>query len=225
MSDALSWRAWRMGELDGEAERRRAAERRAELRARLETAREQARREGWQAGFDAGHKEGLAKGLEEGRRAGEAESERQRRELLQPLAGLAQAFSDALARHDEEIAADLAAMALAVGRQLAGEALEARPQQVVEVVRHLMREEPLFNGGSRLWLHPQDLPLVEAELERELAASGWQTRPDPRLSRGGCRVTGPSGELDASLETRWQQLQEGVYKRLRGTADRGETPQ
>ncbi|AMX03171.1 flagellar assembly protein FliH [Microbulbifer thermotolerans] len=225
MSDALSWRAWRMGELDGEAERRRAAERRAELRARLETAREQARREGWQAGFDAGHKEGLAKGLEEGRRAGEAESERQRRELLQPLAGLAQAFSDALARHDEEIAADLAAMALAVGRQLASEALEARPQQVVEVVRHLMREEPLFNGGSRLWLHPQDLPLVEAELERELAASGWQTRPDPRLSRGGCRVTGPSGELDASLETRWQQLQEGVYKRLRGTADRGETPQ
>ncbi|MCX2780122.1 flagellar assembly protein FliH [Microbulbifer thermotolerans] len=225
MSEAISWRAWRMGELDGENERERAAERRAELRAQLEAVREEARREGWQAGFDAGREEGLAKGLEEGRRAGEAESERQRRELLQPLAGLAQAFSDALARRDEEIAADLAELAVAVGRQLAGDALEARPQQVVEVVRHLMREEPLFNGGSRLWLHPQDLPLVEAELERELAASGWQTRPDPRLSRGGCRVTGPSGELDASLETRWQQLQERVYKHLRGTADRGETPQ
>lgn len=207
MSDAFTWRPWRMGELNGDGERpRRIAERRAELRAQMEEAREQARREGWQAGFDAGREEGLARGLEEGRSAAAEESDRQRRELLQPLAGLARNFSDALARLDEEVAVDLTELALAVGRQLAGDSLEARPQQVVELVRTLLREEPTFNGGSRLWLHPEDLPLVEAELERELAASGWQSRPDPRLSRGGCRVTGPSGELDASREILWQQL-------------------
>lgn len=94
----------------------------------------------------------------------------------------------------------------------------------MEVIRNLLREEPLFNGGSRLWLNPDDLPLVEAELERELAASGWQTRPDPRLSRGGCRVTGPSGELDASIETRWRQLQEQVHRRFRAAHAGAEEP-
>lgn len=215
MSEVFPWRPWLMDELGSDSERHRAAERRAELRAHLEEAHESARREGWQAGFDAGREEGLAQALEDGRRAGAEESERQLRELLQPLAGLAQNFSDALARLDEQIAANLAELALAVGRQLAGDALEARPQQVVELVRTLLREEPMFNGGSRLWLHPKDLPLVETELERELAASGWQAKPDPRLSRGGCRVTGPSGELDASLESRWQQLLE----RVRGAED------
>jgi len=224
MSDAYSWRRWRMDELGGDADagQRRAARFEAELRALREEAREQARREGWQSGFDSGREEGLAQGLEEGRLAAAEESERQRRELLEPLAGLAGEFSGALARLDEEMAADLAELALAVGGQLAGEALEAHPQQVAELVRTLLREEPTFNGGSRLWLHPQDLPLVEAELERELAASGWQARPDPRLSRGGCRVTGPSGELDASRETRWQQLQERVRRQVRGTPGGGE---
>ncbi|WP_323846726.1 flagellar assembly protein FliH [Microbulbifer magnicolonia] len=231
MSEAFPWRTWRMGELGelgelrelgGNGDRRRAAERQAELRAQLEEAHKQARREGWQSGFEAGREEGLAQGLEEGRRAGAEETDRLRRELLQPLGGLAQEFSDALARLDEEMVTDIAELALAVGRQLASDALEARPQQVAELVRTLLGEEPMFNGGSRLWLHPDDLPLVETELERELTASGWQVRPDPRLIRGGCRVTGPSGELDASLETRWQQLQERVRRQVRGATGGGE---
>lgn len=236
MSKALSWRTWQMDELGSDADRQRILAHRAKLKtevanlqvqlvalqSRLQELREQAQREGWQAGYEAGHQEGLAKGLEEGRRSAEEENQRLRRELLEPLKGLAGEFNDALAQLDEEMAADLTELALTVGRQLAGEALEAQPQQVAALVRTLLREEPLFNGGSRLWLHPEDLQLVEDELKNELSVRGWQVRPDPRLSRGGCRVTGPAGELDATFETRWNQLRERVYRRFRKREADGE---
>lgn len=198
--------------------------REAELEALREEARERARGEGWQAGFDAGRAEGHARGLEEGRRAGEEEGERRRRELLEPLAGLAQDFSDALSRLDDAIAADLVDLALATGRQLAGDALRERPEQILELVRALLREEPLFSDRPRLWLHPGDLPLVEEELGSEFAAAGWQLCPDPRLRRGGCRVNGTAGELDASWETRWQALLEGVRRGPREPAAEEDSP-
>lgn len=211
MSDA-AWRRWRMDELNGDAGRRAETERAAQLQAAFDAAREQARREGWQAGFEAGREEGLASGREEGLRNGDAESERQRRELLAPLAELAGNFSSALATVDETVADNLVELALATGRQLAGDALQQQPEQVRELVRALLREEPLHSGRTHLWLHPDDRPLVEAELAGELAAAGWELRPDPQLERGGCRVTSSAGELDASRATRWQQLLEQLAK-------------
>ncbi|MGL6159392.1 flagellar assembly protein FliH [Microbulbifer sp.] len=211
MSD--TWRRWSMGELSGGHDGGLAVDRReTELEALREETRERARLEGWEAGFQAGREEGLARGFEEGRRAGEEESARRRRELLEPLAGLAQGFSEALSRLDEEIAADLVDLALATGRQLAGDALREHPEQILDLVRALLREEPLLGDGPRLWLHPEDLSLAEAELGRELAAAGWKLCPDPRLRRGGCRVSGAAGELDASWENRWQELREQVRR-------------
>ena len=220
MSEA-TWRPWRMDELNGErsadAEAQSTAE--AELQALRVEVREQARREGWQAGFEAGREEGLASGLEEGRRSGEEENQRYRREILHPLAGLAQGFSDALAQLDEAVADELVDLALATGRQLAGVALRQRPEQVRELVCELLREELPSSGPSSLWLHPDDLPLVEQELARELDAAGWQLRPDPQLARGDCRVTSAAGELDASREIRWQQLLERLQRTPRALAE------
>lgn len=227
--DDASWRRWRMDELGQphrvqqarerarrEAIRQQAFKRNAEIEALREKVREEAREVGYQAGHDAGYQEGYDKGLAEGRSAGEKEMQRQTKQALAPLGPLAQRFSDALAQLDEDVADHLVQLALATGRQLAGEALDAHPEQVLDIVRELLHSEPALSGRPRLWLHPADLSLVKAHLGNEFDAAGWQLQPDDQISRGGCRVTSPSGELDATWERRWEAIASQVRQRKPG---------
>jgi flagellar assembly protein FliH len=39
-----------------------------------------------------------------------------------------------------------------------------------------------------------------------LEAADWRAQPDDTVERGGCRITGPEGELNATREARWQAL-------------------
>ncbi|PXX92903.1 flagellar assembly protein FliH [Halomonas heilongjiangensis] len=232
--DEVAWRRWQMGELvgrredapaddgpsPGETARRKAAlQHQAELRALRERVSQEAREQGHHAGFAAGHAEGLAQGLAEGREQARLALEREARETLAPLLPLAEQFGEALARLDEEVAGALVELALATGRQLAGEALKARPRQVLEIVRALLHTEPAMTGKPRLWLHPLDHRLVEEHLGHELAAAGWTLQPDDQLSRGGCRVTSASGELDATWESRWQAVKGQVRRRRPADGD------
>ncbi|WP_275287412.1 flagellar assembly protein FliH [Halomonas elongata] len=229
-----TWRRWRMGELRADREnvateaeahaaqtRRQEAQRQQEA---LDALREQVRRdayeEGLRQGREAGHAEGLAQGREDAQREADAAFERRLEEEIAPLRELTSQFNEALTSLDDVIADDLVELALATGRQLAGEALKARPRQVLELVRALLHTEPPLVGQQRLWLHPLDLRLVEKTLGDELAAAGWRLQPDDQLSRGGCRVTSESGELDATWESRWQAVRDQQRKRrTRQTTD------
>ncbi|MCF8014086.1 MAG: flagellar assembly protein FliH [Chromatiaceae bacterium] len=183
------------------------------LDAERKQVQEAARKEGHAAGLKAGQAEGYAKGLEEGRKAAREELEQQITETLKPVRNLALQFSDALALLNDEMAKDLVELALATGRHLAGEALDANPTQVVDLVRGLLHSEPAMHGKPRLWLHPRDYDLVNKYLGQELAAAGWALQPDDQVSRGGCRVTSGTGELDATWESRWHTVRQQVRSR------------
>ncbi len=227
----VSWQRWEMGELpqtrraagkggpspEETARRKAAFQRQAELHALREKVIEEARQEGYQAGYASGHAEGLEAGLAEGLEQGGAQAreelDQQLRDTLSPLLPLAESFSSALHELDEVLAEELVELALATGRQLAGEALKARPKQVLEIVRGLLHTEPGMNGKPRLWLHPRDHALVAEHLGHELEAAGWVLQPDDQVTRGGCRVTSASGELDATWESRWAAVKRQVRRR------------
>lgn len=249
MSDRLTsrinhqgdWHRWEMDELNApqqehrarernqarqEAIRRQALQRNAELETLRENARKEAYDAAYQEGLEQGHREGYEQGLSEGRLAGEQELQQQIQQTLQPLLPLAERFHEALDSLDAEIAERLVDLALTTGRRLAGEALEARPEEIQHIVRELLHAEPALSGNPRLWLHPADLTLVKAHLGTELEAAGWKLQPDEQVQRGGCRATSASGELDASLESRWEAITARVRRRndTPGTVDpRGET--
>ncbi len=215
--NAKSWQPWRMGELAEAAaadvargERdpvdERAFRQQSALQALREKTRAAAHQEGYAAGFAEGREKGHAEGLQAAREAGERELAERRRELVEPLVALINGLREALDQLDTDIGDSLADVALATGRQLAGEALEAKPEQIRTLIRELLREEPLFSGQPCLRLHPDDLALVDAQLADELGAAGWKAQADATLERGGCRVTGPEGELNATREVRWQAL-------------------
>ncbi|HET8790156.1 MAG TPA: flagellar assembly protein FliH, partial [Modicisalibacter sp.] len=160
-------------------------------------------------------------GLSEGRLAGEQEMQSQTLQTLQPVLALAENFREALDSLDDEVAERLVDLALTTGRQLAGEALKERPEEVLDIARELLHVEPALSGRPRLWLHPADLLLVKAHLSGEFEAAGWQLQPDDLISRGGCRATSASGELDATLETRWEAITAQVRRRHNDDTLRG----
>ncbi len=169
-------------------------------------ARQAAQQQGYATGLGTGHAEGYAKGLAEGRAAGEAELAARCRQIVEPLAALIEGLHHALDLLDTDIGDTLADVALAAASKLAGDALDAHPEHIRDLIRELLREEPLFSGHPHLRLNPDDAALVDTQLAEELAAAGWKTQPDATITRGGCRVTGPEGELNATREVRWQAL-------------------
>lgn len=236
-----SWSRWQMDELPlssaASRKARIAAERGGKVPANgqidLAKVRDQAHRaahedgykkgfaEGRDAGFAEGHAEGankgyadgLAKGLEEGRAQASQELQQQLRELLQPLAPMAQQFDEALRLLRDEIAEDLVELAFVTGSHLARDHLDAQPELILNIVRDLLHTEPMLTGKPRIWLHPDDLALVREHLGIELDAAGWSLQPDDQISRGGCRATSASGEIDATWEGRWDAIMTRTRRR------------
>jgi flagellar assembly protein FliH len=136
-----------------------------------------------------------------------------------PLQPLAARFAQALDNLDGEIIDGLVNLALATGRQLARDRLDAAPEIILDIVRELLHNEPSLSGKPRLWLHPEDLNIVREHLGGEFAAAGWTLQPDDQITRGGCRVSSPSGELDATWESRWRAIRGQIRRRHADPAD------
>ncbi|MEJ7687772.1 MAG: flagellar assembly protein FliH [Variovorax sp.] len=210
-----AWQRWEMGTIDtptiepstatAPAPRDPAAlAREAELERERIEARAQGMAEGHREGFDQGHAEGHTEGLASGLAAATAHAEQ--------LRALAASLPDALRRAEAELADAILTLAHDVARQVVHRTLRAEPEWVLPLVQDLLHAEPALQGEPRLLLHPDDVALVKASLGNELQIAGWQVRPDDTLARGGCRVQSASGEMDASLETRWKSVTAALHR-------------
>ncbi|WGS41799.1 flagellar assembly protein FliH [Burkholderia sp. JSH-S8] len=155
---------------------------------------------GYQAGYEQGHQQGFE--------AGQAEA----REQAAQLAALAASFREALAAAEHDLAADVAQLALDIAQQVARQHVKHDPTALVAAVRDVLAAEPALSGAPQLAVHPADLPVVEAYLQEELDAIGWSVRTDATIERGGCRAHAATGEVDATLATRWQRVAAAIGK-------------
>ncbi|WP_077001306.1 flagellar assembly protein FliH [Variovorax sp. KK3] len=204
-----AWQRWEMGVLEDEAVAADTVHASVVPRVDPETlardnelsrlrlaARNEGRVEGHREGLALGHAEGHAEGLATGLAAATAHAER--------LRALAASLPAALRHAESELADAILTLALDVARQVVHRTLRAEPEWVLPLVQDLMHAEPALQGEPRLMLHPDDVALVKNSLGNELQVAGWQVRADDTLARGGCRVQSASGEMDASLESRWK---------------------
>ncbi|RUO42147.1 flagellar assembly protein FliH [Pseudidiomarina aestuarii] len=220
--DPEQWQSWRLGALTTRKTQSPRVhvdatdiefEQQSELRVLREQAYQEAYSKGLTAGREAGHKEGFEHGYAEGQEQAQHELQQQLETNVAPLQALVQTFEEALREVDTAVAEHLVHLALQAGRQLAGEALEAKPEAVLEVVRELLQQDETLYSPAIIYLHPDDLDLVKTHMTTDLERARWQVQADPRLSRGGCRVVSKAGELDASMETRWQLIQQQLRGR------------
>ena len=164
------------------------------------------------AARDAGHTQGYQAGLLQGRADGQAQGLANSAAVLAQqqaaLAQLGQSFTQQAAQTREQLAQQVLALALDMAHALLKSTIVLQPERLLPVIAHALQDLPALQLPAALYLHPQDLELVQAAQGNELTAAGWRLRTDPQITRGGCRIETPSNEIDATLETRWRRLQQ-----------------
>lgn len=154
----------------------------------IENMYEQARSDGHKAGFDEGMKKAQAEAAQ--------------------LTRLVRAMDTALDELGGDVAEEIATLAVALARELVGEALEARPEAVVTVVREALQHVP--QGKVRIHLNPEDVKLIRTHLDDQLEAGHHHLIEDAAVARGGCRLEASGCDLDATLPTRWERVLAGI---------------
>jgi len=175
---------------------------------------DEGRQQGSQQGYAEGHAAGLADGQAEGRTgghaegyaAGLAEGQALARDHAERLKRLADELSQSLRDLEENIGQGLVSLALDIARHVVGDTLAQHPEAIIASVRQVMQADPAAAAPLRLWLHPDDLALVNGYLADEILDSDWHILTDATLSRGGCRAETAFGAIDATLETRWRRI-------------------
>jgi flagellar assembly protein FliH len=162
----------------------------------IERIHQEAHQEGYAAGYKAGH--------EAGYEAGREQAAMEVTKLQSLLSGFQQALADA----NRTIGNDLLTLALDLAGQMVREALKVKPELVLAVVRESIHNEPAFSQPPQLYLHPEDAALVREHLHQEL--NDAVVCVDTHLERGDCRVKTGSGQVDATLATRWQRLAQAL---------------
>jgi flagellar assembly protein FliH len=177
-----AYQPWQLKSLEGGGNKQA---REAQDAERIKSINQQAYRQG----YDAGFAQGSARAADEAVR----------------LAQLVDTIRQETTGLEQRIAEDLVRLALTLARTLVRESLKVHPELVEAIVRESVAEVPPFSQGTRVRLNPDDAALLGAHLSQELGA-GWNVVEDPNILRGGCRIETPTGEIDATLETRWQKL-------------------
>ena len=178
-----AYRPWQLKSLEGGGNKQQAREK--EDAERIAAINQQAYRQG----YDAGYAQGAARAA--------AEAER--------LAQLVEAIRRETTGLEQRIAEDLVRLALTLAQALVREALAVRPELVAAIVRESMADTPPFSQGARLRLNPEDVALLKTHLEQEPGPE-WIVVEDASIARGGCRIETSAGDIDATLQTRWQKL-------------------
>jgi len=176
------------------------------LQAELQRLRDEAYGQGHAAGHVAGQAIGFKAGYEQGHKQGFEQGLADARAQAMQLAAIAQRFGDALTTVEAGVADTLVELALDIAHQVVRQHVQQDPAALIAVVREVLAAEPALVGAPQLVVSPADLPVVEAYLQDELQARGWIVRADPAIERGGCRAMAATGEMDATIGSRWERV-------------------
>jgi flagellar assembly protein FliH len=180
--------------------RRELEQARAECQQQCEELRLEAQQQGHSEGFQAGKAEGRELGLAEGRAAAQAELDQVRTELQSALAALIEARQRMLL----DLELDLSELVILLAGELAGGAVEAEPERVVELARQALA---LLTEGEVITLRAAPGPAAvlrqaEETLAATVAGASLRIIDDGSLSPEGCLVECELGRVDQQVQQR-----------------------
>ncbi len=143
--------------------------------------------------YQAAYAEGLARAY--------AETAQRVKEEAARLCSICDQLSTPLASVDDGVVESVTDLAIMIAKHLIRRELKHTPGEVVGIVREAMRSLPLAARRARIYLHPDDLVLVQEALAVR-SDTTWQLEADPLISRGGCVVETESSRVDAQVESR-----------------------
>lgn len=163
----------------------------------LEAVQQAAQEEGFKLGYD----EGFQQGHEAGLKAGETDILQQ----AQQWKALIDSLNNPLKSVDSIVEQDLLSMISLLVRQMVYHELEQKPEMVLTAVREALAVLPVSDRQLKVYLNPEDMELVKNGLKLD-EDNGWQWYEDPLVSRGGAKLVTADTTIDATVETRLNNL-------------------
>ena len=141
-------------------------------------------------------------GLAEGTRRGAQQAAAD----VQRLKALVGDLQQAKAQLERDLAGEVLALALELGRQMTRRALKVRPELIVPVVQDALARAVQPALQATITTHPEDAVLLREHLGEQLATGGWTVTEDAQVARGGCTLHSAANQIDASAASRWRQI-------------------
>lgn len=171
------------------------------------------------------YEEAFAQGRAEGMAAAEKEMRSQLQQLqarIERFDSILGALAQPLQQLDSEVEDQLMQLALSVARHLVRRELRIEPAQVIAIIRETVALLPASARDIRVHLHPEDAAVIREKLATPTGERVWTIAEDPVMSRGGCRVTTETAQIDARLETRIAGVVSALLGDERVVTSRGE---
>lgn len=121
--------------------------------------------------------------------------------------GLSAPFKDL----DKQVDEELVTLVIALVKQMVRREIKSDPGQIMAVVREAIESLPVASRDLQLRFHPEDAALVQKLYKISEEAQAWDIVEDPLISRGGCKIITSVSQVDATLETRLNQLFAEVF--------------
>ncbi|MEW6386413.1 MAG: FliH/SctL family protein [Thermodesulfobacteriota bacterium] len=151
-------------------------------------------------------------GFLQGQKDGQEIAARGLEEVTQRLAQLVAAAEEEKEKLYRRREAELLDLVLTVSKNLVNRELSLNPEAILGIIeqgfRHLAAHENL-----KLVIHPQDYEILKQQ-PLESWPAGVELVPDGTITPGGVRFETPTGNLDGTLESRWQTLSQVIKKSL-----------
>ena len=144
------------------------------------------------------YQEGFERGLKEGLDTGRQMMTEKAGMFEKLMCSLAQPFEDL----DKKVEDELLALVFAIARQLVGNEIKTNPERVMAIVHEAVSMLPSASRHLQLHLNPEDAQLVHELLPASDSERQWQIIEDVSMDRGGCRVATDTSRVDATMETR-----------------------
>lgn len=165
--------------------------------------------EGRLTGLQQGHEAGLEQGLEQGLTEGREQIEQQ----VQQWQQLLEQLQAPLAQVDKVVEQSLVTLAQELARNLLKMESTISPQLLLATVQDAMSALPDSNSAVTLYLHPDDLAIIEEHFdEQNREQRHWTLLSEPSQARGNVRVKTELSELDVNLARRIDDLMANFMK-------------
>jgi flagellar assembly protein FliH len=151
---------------------------------------------------NAAKRDGYAAGLAEGK--AEASQQRER------LALICQSMANAMGQLESSIANQTVQLAIDLAQAIVRSEIATPRDVIVAVATEALRALPEAVTTGEILLHPSDLEILNKYLSESDSLGKWRLVADASITIGGCRVVTRSGDVDATIETRWQQALQSI---------------
>lgn len=144
------------------------------------------------------------RGRQQGFHEGRQEAQRQKVQHAHQLERVLDELRGRFAELESGAADALLDLAIEIARQVVRREIEIQRDAVLPVVREAVAAIVDQHTHPRVHLHPDDLWLIQADVDTDGLYQGCRFVPDASIARGGCRVETANSEIDATLATRWR---------------------